>query len=148
MNGLQEMKDVVVIGATNRPDLLDSALLRPGRFDRIVLVSIPNVAARKDIFNLHLKKIPIAKDVKKEELVQKTEGYVGADIESVCREAAMLALREDMTARDVKMKYFIEALKKVRPSASKDIESMYQQFNENFRKTRAEEMKDKPTYYG
>ncbi|MGV8087069.1 MAG: CDC48 family AAA ATPase [Candidatus Woesearchaeota archaeon] len=148
MNGLQEMKDVVIIGATNRPDLLDSALLRPGRFDRIVLVTIPDASSRKEVFKLHTRKMPLAKDVKIEELVSKTEGYVGADIESVCREAAMLSLRDDMNARDVKMKYFIEALKKVRPSASKDIESMYAQFNENFRKTRAEEMKDKPVYYG
>jgi transitional endoplasmic reticulum ATPase len=148
MNGLQEMKDVVIIGATNRPDLLDSALLRPGRFDRIVLVSIPDAKSRKEVFKLHTKKMPLAKDVKLDELVPKTEGYVGADIESVCREAAMLALREDMTSREVKMKYFLEALKKVRPSASKDIEAMYAQFSENFRKTRAEEMKDKPTYYG
>ena len=148
MNGLQEMKDVVVIGATNRPDLLDSALLRPGRFDRIVLVSIPDAKSRREVFKLHTKKMPLAKDVKLDELVPKTEGYVGADIESVCREAAMLALRDDMTAREVKMKYFLEALKKVRPSASKDIEAMYSQFSENFRKTRAEEMKDKPTYYG
>ena len=148
MNGLQEMKDVVVIGATNRPDLLDSALLRPGRFDRIVLVSIPDAKSRKEVFKLHTKKMPLAKDVKIDELIPKTEGYVGADIEAVCREAAMLALRDDMTARDVKMKYFLEALKKVKPSASKDIEAMYAQFNETFRKTRAEEMKDKPVYYG
>jgi transitional endoplasmic reticulum ATPase len=148
MNGLKEMKDVVVIGATNRPDLLDSALLRPGRFDRIVLVSIPDAKSRKEVFKLHTRKMPLAKDVKLDELVPKTDGYVGADIESVCREAAMLALREDMTVRDVKMKYFLEALKKVKPSASKDIEVMYQQFNEQFRKTRAEEMKDKPVYYG
>ena len=148
MNGLQEMKDVVVIGATNRPDLLDSALLRPGRFDRIVLVSIPDAKSRKEVFKLHTKKMPLAKDVKLDELIPKTEGYVGADIESVCREAAMLALRDDMTSRDVKMKYFLEALKKVKPSASKDIEALYAQFNEQFRKTRAEEMKDKPTYYG
>jgi len=148
MNGLQEMKDVVVIGATNRPDLLDSALLRPGRFDRVVLVSIPDAKSRKEVFKLHTKKMPLAKDVKIDELIPKTEGYVGADIESVCREAAMLALRDDMTAREVKMKYFLEALKKVKPSASKDIEAMYAQFNETFRKTRAEEMKDKPVYYG
>jgi transitional endoplasmic reticulum ATPase len=148
MNGLQEMKDVVVIGATNRPDLLDSALLRPGRFDRIVLVTMPDAKSRREIFKLHTRKMPLAKDVKLDELVPKTDGYVGADIESICREAAMLALREDMTARDVKMKYFLEALKKVKPSASKDIEAMYQQFNEQFRKTRAEEMKDKPVYYG
>ena len=148
MNGLQEMKDVVVIGATNRPDLLDSALLRPGRFDRIVLVSIPDAKSRKEVFKLHTKKMPLGKDVKIDELVTKTDGYVGADIEAVCREAAMLALRDDMTSRDVKMKYFLDALKKVKPSASKDIEAMYEQFNEQFRKTRAEEMKDKPVYYG
>jgi transitional endoplasmic reticulum ATPase len=148
MNGLQEMKDVVIIGATNRPDLLDSALLRPGRFDRIVLVSVPDKVSRKEIFKLHTRKMPLGKDVKTDELVEKTEGYVGADIESVCREAAMLALRDDMTSRDVKMKYFLEALKKVRPSTSKDIEKMYADFNEQFRKSRAEEMKDKPIYYG
>ncbi len=148
MNGLQEMKDVVVIGATNRPDLLDSALLRPGRFDRIVLVTIPDANSRKEVFKLHTKKMPLAKDVKIDELVAKTDGYVGADIEAVCREAAMLSLRDDMNAREVKMKYFVESLKKVRPSASKDIEKMYAEFNENYRKTRAEEMKDKPVYYG
>ncbi|HIH31883.1 TPA: CDC48 family AAA ATPase [Candidatus Woesearchaeota archaeon] len=148
MNGLQEMKDVVVIGATNRPDLLDSALLRPGRFDRIVLVSVPDKKSRKEIFTVHTKNMPLAKDVKIAELVDKTEGYVGADIEAICREAAMLALRDDMNTKDIKMKYFLEALKKVRPSASKEIEEMYEQFQNTFRKTRAEEMKNAPSYFG
>ena len=148
MNGLQEMRDVVVVGATNRPDLLDSALLRPGRFDRIVLVGVPDAKSRKEIFKVHLKNMPVAKDVKIDEMVTKTEGYVGADIESVCREAAMLALRDDMNVKEIKMKYFNDALKKVRPSASKDIEAIYEEFMSNFRKTRAEEMKDKPSYYG
>lgn len=148
MNGLKEMRDVVVIGATNRPDLLDSALLRPGRFDRIVLVSVPDKKSRKEIFDVHMKNMPIAKDVKVAELVEKTEGYVGADIEAVCREAAMLTLRDNMESKDIKMKYFNESLKKVRPSASKDIEAMYEEFHNTFRKTRAEEMKEKPMYYG
>jgi transitional endoplasmic reticulum ATPase len=149
MNGLHEMKDVVIIGATNRPDLLDSALLRPGRFDRLVLVPVPDAKSRKEVFTVHLKNMPLAKDVKKEELVQKTEGYVGADIESVCREAAMLALRDDMNAKDVKMKYFTESLKKVRPSVSKEIEQMYEEFQNTFRRTRAEEMKkEMPAYFG
>ena len=149
MNGLQEMKDVVVIGATNRPDLLDSALLRPGRFDRVVLVSVPDAKSRKDIFAVHMKKMPVAKDVKKEDLVLKTEGFVGADIESVCREAAMLTLRDDINAKDIKMKYFVEALKKVKPSVSKEIQEMYEQFGSSFKKTRAEEMKkDMPSYFG
>ena len=142
------MKDVVVIGATNRPDLLDSALLRPGRFDRIVLVGVPDKKARKDIFAVHTKNMPLAKDVKIAELIDKTEGYVGADIEAVCREAAMHALRDNLETKDIRMKYFNEALNKVRPSASKDIEEMYEQFHNSFRKTRAEEMKSAPSYFG
>ncbi len=149
MNGLQEMKDVVVIGATNRPDLLDSALLRPGRFDRLVLVGVPDAKARKEIFKVHIKDMPTAKDFKIDELISKSEGYVGADIEAVCREAAMLALRDDMNVKDVKMKYFLEALKKVKPSTSKEIETMYAEFQNQFRKTRSEEMKkDMPNYFG
>jgi len=148
MNGLQEIKDVVVIGATNRPDLLDSALLRPGRFDRVVLVSVPDAKSRKEVFKVHLKGMPLAKDVKIEELVTKTDGYVGADIEAVCREAAMLALRDDMNVKDIKMKFFLESLKKVRPSVNKEIEKMYDDFQNNFRKTRSEEMKSAPSYFG
>ncbi len=148
INGVQEMKDVVVMGATNRPDLIDSALLRPGRFDRLVLISIPELEERKEIFKIHTKNMPITKDVKIDDIAAKTEGYVGADIEGVCREAAMLALRENMSAKEVKMKHFTAALHKVRPSASKSIESHYAEFEQNYRKTRAEEMNARPNYLG
>ncbi|MFH1211666.1 MAG: CDC48 family AAA ATPase [Candidatus Woesearchaeota archaeon] len=149
MDGLQELNDVVIIAATNRPDILDSALLRPGRFDRIVLTPVPNAEIRKEIFKVHMRKMKLANDIDVEKLVGLTENYVGADIEAVCREAAMLALREDIKSKNVKMKYFVDALKKVRPSTSKDIEKAYEEIEQNFRKAKAHEMKDdRPSYYG
>ncbi|MFH1073398.1 MAG: AAA family ATPase [Nanoarchaeota archaeon] len=149
MDGLQELNDIVIIAATNRPDILDTALLRPGRFDRIILTPVPDVQTRKKIFEIHTKKIPL-KDVDLNKLVEKTEGYVGADIEAVCREAAIIALREsNMKAKEVSMKYFLEALDVVRPSAAKDIENSYKALEGQFNAARAREMKEeKPSYYG
>ncbi len=94
MDGLEELADVVVIAATNRPDILDPALLRPGRFDRKIYVPPPNKKARLEIFKVHTRGMPLADDVDLEELAEKTEYYTGADIEAVCREAAILAMRE------------------------------------------------------
>jgi transitional endoplasmic reticulum ATPase len=149
MDGLQELNDIVIIGATNRPDILDTALLRPGRFDRIILTPVPDVKTRKEIFNVHTKGMPLDKDVEMSQLIEKTEGYVGADIESVCREAAIFALREDMKAKTIKMKHFEKALEKVRPSATKDVEEAYAELEKTFRAARGKEMKDqRPSYYG
>jgi transitional endoplasmic reticulum ATPase len=119
MDGLEEMADVVVLAATNRPELLDSALLRPGRFDRFLLVPPPSEKAREEIFKVHLKNMPIEKGITAAELAKQTEGYSGADIEAVCREAAMLSLREDIKSKIVKRKHFEAALQKVKPSLSK-----------------------------
>jgi len=94
LDGITTRGDVVVIGATNRPDIIDPALLRPGRFDRIVYVPPPDKEARKKIFEIHTRKVPLADDVDFEKLAEKTEGYSGADIAAVCREAALEALRE------------------------------------------------------
>lgn len=149
MDGLQDLSDIVIIGATNRPDILDTALLRPGRFDRIILVPVPDSKARKEIFKVHTKNMPLDKDVRIDELVEKTEGYVGADIESICREAAIFALREDMKAKTIKMKHFEQALEKVRPSATKDVAEAYAELEKTFRAARGKEMKDqRPSYYG
>jgi transitional endoplasmic reticulum ATPase len=93
MDGLEELEDVVVIATTNRPDLVDDALLRPGRFDRHIRVGIPDTDARRQIFDVHTADRPLAADVDLTELAARTDGYVGADIEAVCREAAMLAVR-------------------------------------------------------
>lgn len=96
LDGMEEPKDVVVIAATNRPDIIDPALLRPGRLDRVILVPVPDEKARLDIFKIHTRSMNLAEDVNLEELAKKTEGYTGADIEALCREAAMLAVRESI----------------------------------------------------
>lgn len=116
MDGMEELEDVAVIAATNRPDILDAGLMRPGRFDRHIKVDVPNEEGRLAIFKVHTKDMPIADDVDLEKLAKETEGYVGADIESVCREAAMLTLRKDIDAKEVTNEYFQEALDKVKPS--------------------------------
>lgn len=149
MDGMQDLADIVIIAATNRPDILDTALLRPGRFDRILLVGSPDKKAREAIFKVHTKGMPLAKDVNLNKLVEGTDGYVGADIESVCREAAMLALRKDIKAKEIKMSHFEEALKKVRPSVNKDIEKAYQELEGKFRQASGERFREeKPSYYG
>ena len=148
MSGLEDLTDVVVLAATNRPDMLDTSLLRPGRFDRIILTPIPDKKTREEIFKIHIKEMPL-KNVKIEYLVEKTEGYVGADIEAICREAAILALREDMKNKFVTMKNFEQALKEVGPSVTKDIEKMYEDMQTHFKSARAKEMEQqKPAYMG
>lgn len=94
IDGLVELKDVVVLAATNRPDLIDPSLLRPGRFDRMIYIPMPDLSARKKIFEIYMRRMPVAGDVDIDELAARTEGYTGADIEMICREAGMLALRE------------------------------------------------------
>jgi transitional endoplasmic reticulum ATPase len=149
IDGLEELNDVILVAATNRPDIVDSALLRPGRFDRIVLVSVPDEETRKKIFEIHTKPMPLAEDVNLSELARITDGYVGADIEAVCREAGILTLRDDMKAVKVSKKYFEKALGSVHPSVTKEIEDMYEKFEGEYRKKRAKEMdSDKPSYYG
>ncbi|MCP3684860.1 MAG: CDC48 family AAA ATPase [bacterium] len=148
MDGLETMNDVVVMAATNRPDMLDTALLRPGRFDRLVLTAIPDEKTRLEIFKVHTKKMPL-KNVTLDALAKKTEGYVGADIEAVCREAAILALRKDINSKDVLLKHFDEALEIVKPSVTKEIEGNYKEVAETFTQKRAKGMKEeKPSYMG
>ena len=118
MDGLEELEDVAIIAATNRPDILDAGLMRPGRFDRHIKVDLPNEDARLSILKVHTEGMPLADDVSLEKLAKQTDGYVGADIEAVCREAAMLTLRNNLDAENVPYKYFKEALEKVKPSNS------------------------------
>lgn len=118
MDGLEELEDVAIIAATNRPDILDAGLMRPGRFDRHIKVDLPNEDTRLSIFKVHTESMPLADDVSLEKLAKQTDGYVGADIEAVCREAAMLTLRNNLDAENVPYKYFKEALEKVKPSNS------------------------------
>ena len=128
IDGLEELEDVAIIAATNRPDIIDPGLMRPGRFDRHIKVDAPNEDARLAIFKVHTKDMPLAKDVKLKKLAKNTEGYVGADIEAVCREAAMLALRENIEATEVSAKFFDEAMDKVKPKSVSDEEELIQYY--------------------
>ena len=123
MDGMEELHDISVIAATNRPDIIDPALLRPGRFDRHVEVGLPDKKSREAIFKVHTKDMPLAEDVDIKELAEKTEGFVGADIEAVCREAVMLTLRDDLESEEVYMSEFEEAMKKVKPIKENELVS-------------------------
>ena len=120
MDGLEELEDVAIIAATNRPDIIDPGLMRPGRFDRHIKVDTPSEEARIAIFEVHTKDMPLASDVDLKKLAKSTDGYVGADIEAVCREAAMLTLRNNMEASEIPNKYFKEAIEKVKPTENTD----------------------------
>ncbi|MEK6978083.1 MAG: AAA family ATPase, partial [Candidatus Hydrothermarchaeota archaeon] len=137
MDGVEELNKVVVIAATNRPDLIDPALLRPGRLDRLLLVPVPDEEARGEIFKVHTKHMPLdAVDL--DRLAKQTDGYVGADIEALCREAGMLAIREtlaeggEIEKKKVAWQHFSEAMKKVKPSVNKDVMTTYERLLKRF----------------
>lgn len=134
MDGLQRSKDVVVMAATNRPDILDPALMRPGRFDRIIYVPPPDEEARYEIFKIHTRKMPLGDDVDLKILAKRTENYTGADIEAVVIEAALAAARENVDIEKVNMRHFEYALKRVKSSLTPNIVREYQQISENFKK--------------
>jgi len=133
MDGIVSLEDIVVIAATNRPDMVDSAVLRPGRFDRLIYVPEPDEKSRLQIFKIYTKGMPLAKDVDIAQLAVLTKYYSGADIESLCREAAMHALRRDVAAGEVTMKDFHDAMKEVGPSVTPDMEKWYKSFIQHVR---------------
>ncbi len=125
MDGIENLENVVVIGATNRIDILDPSLLRPGRFDSRVMVPSPDKEARLQIFKIHTKGMSLS-GVNLEDLTKRTEGYSGADIEGICREAGMIALRENIKAEKVTKEHFESALKRVKPSLSAEDITVYE----------------------
>jgi transitional endoplasmic reticulum ATPase len=125
MDGLEDMENVFVIAATNRPDIVDPALLRPGRFDKLVLMPLPDEDTRLKILQVHAKDMPLEK-VDLAALAKMLEGYVGADIENLCREAGLAALRKDKAAKKVTMEHFEEALAAVKPSTTPDTAKQYE----------------------
>ena len=133
IDGLITLQNVVVIGATNRPDILDPALLRPGRFDRRIYVPPPDYEARLQILKIKTKNMPLAEDVNLEELAKRMEGYSGADIDSVCREAALNALRRDINAKEVTLKDFEEAMAGIAPSITPEMEKWYRDMEKRFK---------------
>ncbi len=195
IDGLEEMHDVVIIAATNRPDIVDTALLRPGRFDRMILTPVSDEKTRLEIFKVHTKGMPlkidgiktdkiektkkknnvaskmagdepvsdddleeeakeeIKTDGKREafllDLAKKTDGYVGSDIEAVCREAAIFALRENIDSKEVTSKHFEKAMQKVPPSVDKEVEKSYEEIKGELSAARAKQMKEeRPSYMG
>ncbi|MEM2944137.1 MAG: CDC48 family AAA ATPase [Methanomassiliicoccales archaeon] len=136
MDGLETLDRVTVIAATNRPDIVDPAILRPGRFDRIVYIPVPDLSSRISILKIHTRSMPL-KDVDIELLAEKTEGYVGADLENLCREAAMTALRENKDACIVESRHFEAALRVVRASVDKDVIRQYENIGKNLQKVKA-----------
>ena len=133
MDGIVTLQDIVVVAATNRPDMVDPAVLRPGRFDRLIYVPEPDEKSRLQIFKLYTKGMPLSKDVDLNQLTVATKYYSGADIESLCREAAMHTLRRDVNAAEVTMKDFQDAIKEVGPSVSPDMEKWYKSFMQQVR---------------
>jgi len=126
MDGLEELSNVIVIGATNRPDIVDPSLLRPGRFDRKILVPAPDKKAKLEILKVHTKNMPLAEDVDLEYIAEKTENFSGADLEGLVREAAMIALRENKDAEKVTMAHFKKALEEMTPSIDKETIKSYE----------------------
>ncbi|MDP6547632.1 MAG: CDC48 family AAA ATPase [Candidatus Woesearchaeota archaeon] len=195
IDGLEEMHDVVIIAATNRPDIVDTALLRPGRFDRMILTPVPDEKTRLEVFKVHTAGMPLKdggntsnknektkkqnnvpskmagdeaiheEELKKNpkeaikakskreafllNLAEKTEGYAGSDIESVCREAAIFALRENIDSKEITLKHFEKALEKVPASIDKEIQKSYEEIRNTLTAARAKQMqKEKPVYMG
>ncbi|MEM1349324.1 MAG: CDC48 family AAA ATPase [Myxococcota bacterium] len=125
MDGLEATQSIVVIGATNRPTLLDPALLRPGRFDELVYIGVPDHDARRKILGIHTEQMPLADDVDLSQLAAHTQGYTGADLENIARKAGLLALRKDLEATEVPMSAFELALEETRPSVTPQMEAQY-----------------------
>ncbi|BBG24553.1 CDC48 family AAA ATPase [Sulfuracidifex tepidarius] len=160
MDGVEKLENVIIIAATNRPDILDPALLRPGRFEKLLYVPPPDVSSRKDILRVHSRGIPLSPDTDLDEIANRTDGYTGADIAALVREAAMRAVRESMrvcidTATEkcgqnqdckdkevrecmknkveVRPKHFGEAMSKIKPSVTQDMIQFYQNWLEKAR---------------
>ena len=141
IDGMQSLNNVIVIAATNRPDILDPALLRPGRFDRIVKVGMPDLDARRQILHIHTDKKPLADDVDIDKLAEKTEGFTGADLAALTNEAVMLAIRsiiakngdnkELMKSQKIDMSFFNMALEKVRPMSRSEL-GIYEKAAEDY----------------
>jgi transitional endoplasmic reticulum ATPase len=149
LDGIEQLEDVVVVATTNRPDLIDKALLRPGRLDRHVHVPVPDEEARRKIFAVHTRDKPLADGVDLEWLASRTEGYVGADIEAVAREASMAATREFIAQVDpdeidesvgnvrVAREHFEHALDEVTPSVTDDVRERYDEIEQQFKQSEA-----------
>jgi transitional endoplasmic reticulum ATPase len=129
MDGVEEMQSVVVIGATNRPTLIDPALMRPGRLDELIYVTVPDRAGRKHILGIHTKKMPLAKDVDLDAFAGRTDKFTGADLEDLVRRAGLAALRESLKSKRVTKAHFEAALLDTRASVTAEMEAEYERIH-------------------
>lgn len=128
MDGVNALTNVTIVAATNRPDLIDKAILRPGRLDRIVYVRLPDAKTRYEIFRIKLSKMPLNDDVNIDSLVEQTNGYSGAEIQAICQEAAMYALEDDLNVDTISWKYFVKAIANVKPRTSPELLKLYDNY--------------------
>jgi transitional endoplasmic reticulum ATPase len=133
LDGLEELGSVVVIGATNRPNLIDPALLRPGRFDELIYVAVPDEEGRRHILGIHTAQMPLAGDVDVDSLARRTERFTGADLEDLVRRAGLFALRGSMEASEVTMADFERALEETRASVTEDMERDYEEMRKRLK---------------
>ncbi|XP_055958747.1 ribosome biogenesis protein SPATA5 isoform X1 [Patella vulgata] len=129
IDGVEKLQDVTIVAATNRPDMIDKALLRPGRIDRIMYVPLPTPETRTAIFNLKFKTMPIASDVQIQDLVNRTDFYSGAEVTAVCHEAALAALQEDINGKCIQQRHFNQALLAITPRTSQTAISFYENYH-------------------
>ncbi|MGQ9515222.1 MAG: AAA family ATPase, partial [Thermoproteota archaeon] len=154
LDGLQDLRGVMVIGATNRPDMIDPALMRAGRFDKILTTGWPDLESRKEILKIHLKNKPLDFDVDIEELAKRMDGYSGADIEEVCNEAGLIAIREllarsgtpenareNLRSLKISMRHIEQAMSKIRVSTPQERARYEALIGESAKKSRAEALK-------
>lgn len=136
IDGLEELEGVVIVGVTNRPNLLDHALLRPGRFDELVYVPVPDREARRSILEIQTKGTPLGKDVHLDELADRTDRYTGADLENLVRKAGLEALRSDPSVQEVGMVFFNQALAESHPSVTPEMQEDYRKMSAQLKQER------------
>ena len=141
MDGIEVLQGVVILAATNRPDIIDSGLLRAGRFDKIIYIPPPDVESRVKILEVHTKPMPLTKDVNLRMIAENTDGYVGADLENLCREAGMMAYRRNPDANTVSQRDFLDAMKNIKPSVDEEVLKFYKNLSENMGKNVKERRK-------
>ncbi len=145
MDGLEELSGVIVIGATNRPDIIDPALLRPGRFDELILVPVPDQMTRYRIFDVHTRSMKLHEDVDIAKFIPLTEDFTGADIAAVCKKAGRFALREDLKARYVRHEHFLKAIKQTGPSVTPDTMAYFEKLKGSLKTKQSREI-ESPVY--
>jgi len=131
LDGIEPLLNVTVVAATNRPDILDKALLRPGRIDRILLVTPPDLASREEILQIHTQKMPLSADVDLQQIAELTDGYSGAEMVAICREAALCAMATDVNATVVTKEDFTAALEVVKPRLTPDVMEFYENYSKS-----------------